>query len=377
MKRDDVEEHCLSQRNTLTSTSPHNRGPSGASAHSVCVLILAYQRRHFLLRAVESVLNQTLLSSEYEVIVVKGFADAAIDSVLAEKGVKCLFNDSPDYGPRLVMGLAVARAPIVALLDDDDEFAVDKLARVVKVFQADPLLNYYHNGRTLVDEDGRPIRKRWLKRPDAEELEKSPRVIRTPPTRATIQQLIKGGDAGHFPSCIAVRRRILEDQVSRLVSLPPSANDVFILACALLSDGNILLDPTRLTRYRVHSSNTSGTPNPLSSSFVPEARRVVKAELRGWSAVADLMLTGKDPGLADPFTLIATFHHVEKAMFEGSGTRRFFLAEARKMYRLGRGLPVTAFLPMTFLTLLASVSCRLALSLDRTVDAIYSRAVGS
>ncbi len=333
----------------------------------ISILVLAYQRRPFLLGAVRSALRQTLPRQEYEVLVVKGFEDPDIDAALRELGVWCAFNDSPDYGPRLAVGLGAARGSIIALMDDDDEFEPEKLERVAAAFRADPELNYYHNGRVLIDHQGKTIDGQAPPSPAPA------RALRMPLDPRTVQSLIHGSDAGHFPSCIALHRRVLDPQKARLERLTASADDIFLLACALSVPGTLLLDPTALTRYRQHPFSFSTTPNPLTPEYMVKARSLVPNELRGWSLSSELMMAGPDPALSAPFRLIATWHHIEVHLLQGTTDRSTYLEAARTILRLGHGLPIKTILPMLSGALLALFSPALSMAANRCMDALYFR----
>lgn len=346
------------------TAAPPDRGPRPM----ISVLVLAYQRRAFLLGAVRSALRQTLPRNEYEVLVVKGFEDPDIDAALRELGVWCAFNDSPDYGPRLAVGLRAARGSIIALMDDDDEFEPEKLERVAKAFRSDPELNYYHNGRVLIDHLGKIIHGQAAPSPGPT------RSLRSPLDPCTVQSLIHGSDDGHFPSCIALHRRVLEPQKARMQRLTASADDIFLLACALSEPGTLLLDPAALTRYRQHPFSFSTMPNPLTPEYMVKARSLVPNELRGWSLASELMMAGPDPTLSAPFRLIATWHQIEVHLLEGTGDRSAYLEAARTVLRLGRGLPISTILPMLSAAILALFSPRLSMAANRCMDALYFEA---
>jgi glycosyltransferase involved in cell wall biosynthesis len=59
----------------------------------ISVIVTAYNRKDFILKAIRSVLTQSLDKSEYEIIVIKNFNNKALDTFLKGKNVKTiLFN---------------------------------------------------------------------------------------------------------------------------------------------------------------------------------------------------------------------------------------------------------------------------------------------
>jgi Glycosyl transferase family 2. len=63
----------------------------------ITVLVTAFNRKQFLPEALCSVINQTLDPSEYEVIVVKNFADGLSDRIIKENGFKEIICNDPRW----------------------------------------------------------------------------------------------------------------------------------------------------------------------------------------------------------------------------------------------------------------------------------------
>lgn len=66
----------------------------------ISVIITAYNRKEFLLEAVNSALNQTLPKDEYEIIVVRNFSE--YDDILKNLDVKTVFANEENQGPQIV-----------------------------------------------------------------------------------------------------------------------------------------------------------------------------------------------------------------------------------------------------------------------------------
>jgi len=204
----------------------------------ISVIITAYNRKKYLLGAVRSALNQTLPKDLYEVIVVKNFRDEAIDRQLEKWGVVDLYSDDASVGGQVRDALGVARGDVISLLDDDDEFLPEKLERVYAAFREG--VDYYHNGRVVVNEAGKVLRKEgfsMLVRGDEEKARYA-------------MQMITHAFANN--SSISVRKHILEKIDLKRCEL---TIDAFMFTAALLSAHVMVNDPRPLTLYRVHSQH--------------------------------------------------------------------------------------------------------------------------
>lgn len=111
---------------------------------SVSVLITCHSEERFIEEAVRSVASQTVFDRVEEIIVVDdGSSDGsrAILLQLAEGLDKLRIVESPGLGPAAARNLAVrqARGEFLALLDGDDYWAPEKLARQLPAFDRDEI----------------------------------------------------------------------------------------------------------------------------------------------------------------------------------------------------------------------------------------------
>jgi glycosyltransferase involved in cell wall biosynthesis len=115
-----------------------------------------WQRRVALRGAVESVLASYYPREEYEIIVVKGYKDPAIDDWLDAMDVRRIEDPNAVTGQMHTHGLKVARGDVVAWLDDDDRFVPEKLDKVAARFKGSNIA-YYHHGQMRTDPSGKII----------------------------------------------------------------------------------------------------------------------------------------------------------------------------------------------------------------------------
>jgi hypothetical protein len=219
------------------------------------VVIIANDRRAYLRTAVSSVLAQDLERSAYEIIVVKGFEDAALDAFLRDAQITTV-SLGGSSAQLWVAGLRACRGDVIFFLDDDDVFEPGKLRAVRAEFEADPTLGYYRNLFRLIGSDGTALRPEQLR----------PFGLQTPrlTTRIRLTDIEKeakvGTLAGTFPdfttSTIALRRSFAETVLPLLAEIRWMSPTAMFVA-ALGTEYTLLLDPRVLTCYRLHGLNSS------------------------------------------------------------------------------------------------------------------------
>ena len=101
------------------------------------ILVVAYNRKEFLLNAVNSALNQTIEKSEFEVIVIKNFEDEKIDQEIAGLEIANILSDKASLGEKIIQGTLAAHGEYICLLEDDDQFSSHKLETIQKFVSED------------------------------------------------------------------------------------------------------------------------------------------------------------------------------------------------------------------------------------------------
>jgi len=250
----------------------------------ISVIVPAYNRRKYLLGAVNSVLSQNFPRHLYEIIVVKNFRDEAIDSKLQEWGVVNLYSDHRGLGAKIVEALEVARGEVVSFLEDDDEFLPGKLQRVYSSFKAKGTLDFYHNRELFIDEAGNRLGKREYPEScqgyvsDAEKW-RYLRAIENCP--------FKGN------SFISIRRDVLLRRADVLKQLTPAV-DEYCLSSAVLYGRDLLFDRAVLTAYRLHPDQSMfDQAGSRGWAFPAYARRTAERDLRFFQDYSLLLSTAR------------------------------------------------------------------------------------
>ncbi|BAB60018.1 hypothetical protein [Thermoplasma volcanium GSS1] len=123
----------------------------------ISVIIIAYNRKEFLLDAIKSALDQTLDREYYEIIVIKNFQDDTIDNFIKENNIKGIISENKSLGGKISEALYVSKGEIVSFLEDDDMFDRQKLETVYKIFRRNTNVVYYHNVAEYIDESGKKL----------------------------------------------------------------------------------------------------------------------------------------------------------------------------------------------------------------------------
>ena len=214
------------------------------------VIIYTYDRKEFILKAVESVLSQTLPRKDYEIIVVKAFKDPLIDDYLIKVVEHSLFVDEKAHGKKLSKAIEASSGDYIFFLDDDDQFLENKLELVVSLFKKVPELIFAHNSIIKINDAGGISNERDEAVPSQDLFYETDKL-----SRASVSNLLRYR-ANWYSSSMAFRRSVLTEKIAYIDKVYQSI-DPFLFLCALDSDGKIALLRDRLTRYRIHESTTN------------------------------------------------------------------------------------------------------------------------
>ncbi len=231
-----------------------------AEGPEIAVVIGAYRRSEHVASAVRSVLGQTMARDRFEVVVTKTFDDPALDESLVAEGVQLLRDDEPVIGRWLRSAVRATRAPVVAFLDDDDEFVPERLALLAELWRAQPDLGFYRNRVMVIEGTGAPLPSgRWRRHEVDAGLDSTGPVRRSADGKAGLWELgTRRGWATFNSSTMAIRRELLDGAVGDAFERTYQP-DQFLFLAGLLAPFAVYLDDRRLTRYRYYGGNVSHT----------------------------------------------------------------------------------------------------------------------
>ncbi|ARM76936.1 glycosyltransferase family 2 protein [Acidianus manzaensis] len=215
----------------------------------ISVIITAHDRKDYLMQAVDSVLNQTLPKTEYEVIVVKNFDEYTKE--LEKKGVKVIVTSDKELGKKIVIGTKEAKGEIITLLEDDDLFLPKKLEKVKKAFENKDVIFHSH-GIQVFKYNNIPSDIRESK--DEEMIIDVKKINRTGLKRL----LLDHNYSIYFnTSRMSIRREVFKEN-EKLIEKFTFELDFLLFYVSALYGKLIVYDPEILSLYRVHNKSTNG-----------------------------------------------------------------------------------------------------------------------
>ncbi len=212
------------------------------TALRVSAVVTAHDRREYLAAAVRSAMD----AGADEVLVVRNFSDPlpGLDGRFRE--IRC---DRAETNEKEAAGVEAARGDVVAFLDDDDVWEPTKAASLRDWFSSEPDLAYANHALRPIGADGQPVGAAH------------PEISRRDPRRfATwdgrdFDELVTGIWPGNNSSTV-VRRAWATGWLPTFREAGWGA-DLFWLSVAVSSGARIRIDPTVLTRLRLHDRNMS------------------------------------------------------------------------------------------------------------------------
>ena len=115
------------------------------------MIIIAYNRKEYLVDAIKSVTNQTLDKKYYEIIVIKNYNDCKIDDFINTNNIINIFSSDNSLSGKIYNALKIANGKIISFLEDDDLFFPSKLMEIYANFINNKDLVYYHNNFIKTD----------------------------------------------------------------------------------------------------------------------------------------------------------------------------------------------------------------------------------
>jgi glycosyltransferase involved in cell wall biosynthesis len=213
----------------------------------ISLIVIAHDRREYLLDALSSVTNQNLDKQKYEVIVVKNFEDSLIDSYITNRQIHKILCKSPGLGSKIAAGVIEAKGDVITFLEDDDLFEPERLKYVFDSFLANQELIYFHNSFSQYDAKLNPIAQQKFRHVEKPLLLTSSQIDEN-----ILNQTFTNSIHANLSS-IAIKKYILNQALQILVKTN-GGEDLSFFLLSLERQGQLFFTEHKLTKVRIHDS---------------------------------------------------------------------------------------------------------------------------
>jgi glycosyltransferase involved in cell wall biosynthesis len=222
----------------------------------ISVIITAYNRKEFLLDAIESIKCQSISRNEYEILVIKNFSDELVDKELTSIGAKSVITGNCSVGEMLCTAIKNTCGEIICFLDDDDKFDPGKLEFILEKFNENSNLIYFHNSQSFFGSTDVLDSTNYSLNVYDENIIIS---VAEGINRAFFKKIsiYRLGKLYFNLSSVSIRRYSIEKFLDHLCKISGHTDDFFFFA-ALSADNNAKMEIStkKLTEYRIHDSTT-------------------------------------------------------------------------------------------------------------------------
>ncbi len=219
----------------------------------VSVVIPVYNGQRFLRQALKSVFDQTCRPLEV-LVIDDGSTDASAEIVRGFDGVRYIQQGNAGAAAARNAGIAASRGELIGLLDQDDEWLPDKLARQTTVLAANPEVGLVLGHSRQFLEPGEPM-PAWILKAEL-------------------------GDQPGYISSVWLMRRTAWDAVGPFDARYRIAQDVDWLARAKDVGVGIHMLPEVVIRRRIHGGNLSAEAATARQDLVTLLRHSVHRQER-------------------------------------------------------------------------------------------------
>lgn len=211
----------------------------------ITVIVIAHDRRKYLVEAVNSVLVQTLKKELYNIIVVKNYYDNEIDSYLQKVGVKTVFTNKVAIGAKIIEASMISDRDYISFLEDDDQYLPVKLEHIYREFERNEDIVFIHNNWESINEYG-------TKQNISGFTFNCDKILNSLDKKDLREILSRR--YFHNLSSISIRRSLLTEK--RNLETIHSSPDKTIYYLALDSKKQLLFINSKLTFFRIHKSHS-------------------------------------------------------------------------------------------------------------------------
>jgi len=235
----------------------------------ISVIITAYNRDKFIINAFRSLLKQTLQRNSYEIILITNLKNPMIYNFCTQNGIRIVYSEGT-MGEFLAKGINESKGDIITFLEDDDEWEPERLAVISDIFEKYTEVYYIHNGYCTINEKGELIKGKLMTDPVGFKNKGDEVVLIGYPYETGLRKLFYM-KADFNLSCISIRKSLLTEELIRALNGVEGNVDGYFFFSSLFRKVRLYALSRPLTRYRIHSANTS-----KSTDFLSKGREMEK-----------------------------------------------------------------------------------------------------
>ena len=231
----------------MTSASSMNEYQSVV----ISVIVIAHNRKNFILEALKSLLKQTLDRKLFEIIVVKNFKDQFIDEYIEKNSIVSILCNYDSIGMKMSVGILASKGNILSFLEDDDRFLENKLNIIYEEFENNDSLVLYRNEYIRVNgfEQSLDLQRNSLK----EQIKLDCLSISKKEMAHILNRHLD-----IYQSTMSIRKFAILPFLSNIEKIQRGP-DIFWIYSAISTKGEIIFSPKILTIITIHGNNTAST----------------------------------------------------------------------------------------------------------------------
>ncbi|MGC8483839.1 MAG: glycosyltransferase family 2 protein [Thermodesulfobium sp.] len=217
----------------------------------VSVVVFAYNRKSFILDALNSVVSQSADKSCIEIILIKNFEDAKIDEFCKANNIKAIHFDGT-VGQYIARGIEESNGDIISFLDDDDQFCSNKIERLIEIYNSTQF-DFLHNNYNEIDWKG-DNRDLYMRKLHFTHYDFNMIVLDNIKNATSLKELIKV-ESDFNISCMSISANLAKE-IHNIIKNVTACQDGFLFYFAI-EYGKVIALGEKLTLYRVHESTSN------------------------------------------------------------------------------------------------------------------------
>ena len=212
----------------------------------ISVIVIAHERKEFILDAIRSLKDQSAPKESYEVLIIKKFVDREIDDFIAKNEYKNLLTTVDSLSGKINEAMESCNGFYASFLEDDDLFVKDKISELIKIIKEYPDSIYIHNDHITMDKNGK-LREFKLGIPFKNILN-----LKLNTTKFLDFAKVARNDPDFNLSSITIGIDVLKEYMKKIENINYVVDSYLYLSSIDYGRGRMVITPQKLTLYRYY-----------------------------------------------------------------------------------------------------------------------------